>query len=128
MFVPYLRKTSESDRGPDGYLPARCMDMLRLKNLKDFQSLKRDKWGIPSITDAGNNAQASSRESILQGPKGDGVVKGLDVILLPGVAFQAGRQGEIRRLGHGKGFYGSHPSTLTHIPKLTRNQTSSSEG
>lgn len=99
VFVPYLRKTTESDRGPDGYLPARCMDMVRLHSWEDFDSLKPDKWKIPTVPEAG----IEKRETILKGK--DGVIEGLDLMLLPGVAFQVGKVGEIRRLGHGKGFY-----------------------
>jgi len=59
--------------------------------------LKKDSWGIPSI-----DAEAiGERESILIGGN-----VGLDLILMPGVAFDVDHQsGFVRRLGHGKGFY-----------------------
>lgn len=105
VFVPYLHKSSESDRGPDGYLPARCMDMVKLRDWADFEGLERDRWNIPTVPDEA----ADGKESILGGRGGvgkdEGVVEGLDLMLLPGVAFQVGKEGEVRRLGHGKGFY-----------------------
>ena len=105
VFVPYLHKSLESDRGPDGYLPVRCMDMVKLRNWRDFEGLQMDKWNIPTIP----SDTVTERESILGGMggvgNGNGVSEGLDLMLLPGVAFQVGTQGEIRRLGHGKGFY-----------------------
>lgn len=107
VFVPYLHKSSESDRGPDGYLPMRCMDMVKLRDWADFEALEMDRWNIPTVPDEA----VEERESILAGrggaekAKGKGGVKGLDLMLLPGVAFQVGGAGEIRRLGHGKGFY-----------------------
>ena len=105
VFVPYLHKSSESDRGPDGYLPTRCMDMVKLRDWAEFEGLAKDRWNIPTVTDEG----VEGRESILGGRGGvgtsGGVVEGLDLMLLPGVAFQAGKGGKVRRLGHGKGFY-----------------------
>lgn len=105
VFVPYLHKSSESDRGPDGYLPARCMDMVKLRDWQDFEGLEVDRWNIPTVPDEG----IEGRESILGGRggvgRGKGEVEGLDLMLLPGVAFQIGKEGEVRRLGHGKGFY-----------------------
>jgi len=67
------------------------MDMLSLYSLQDFSTLPPDVWGIPSIP----STSVSSRENCLQDRKG------LDLVILPGVAF--GVDG--RRLGHGKGYY-----------------------
>ena len=94
--MPYLHPSSESDRGVDGYLPKRVMDMVRLHSLSDFESLERDSWGIPTVSEVG----IEERERNLGGKKGEG----LDLVLLPGVAFQR-VGGEVRRLGHGGGFY-----------------------
>lgn len=107
VFIPYLHKSIESDRGPDGYLPMRCMDMVKLRDWADFDGLEMDRWNIPTVPHEG----VEGRERILGGMegvgkgKGRGGVEGLDLMLLPGVAFQVGTAGEIRRLGHGKGFY-----------------------
>lgn len=114
VFVPYLHKSTEKDRGQDGYLPARCMDMVKLRDWQDFESLEEDRWHIPTIP----SESVGERESILGGRggvgKGDGKVEGLDLMLLPGVAFQVGAQGEVRRLGHGKGFYDFFLRHLRH--------------
>lgn len=63
--------------------------MLSLASLDDYQSLKPDAWGIPSI----------SKESIAG--RRDGIRDGLDLVLMPGVAFDE----TFGRLGHGKGYY-----------------------
>ena len=65
------------------------MDMLSLSSLSDYQSLQPDAWGIPTI----------STDSILT--RGDGMKEGLDLIVMPGVAFDE----TFGRLGHGKGYY-----------------------
>jgi len=99
VFVPYLHKNPSSS--PD--LPVRVMDMVRLKDLADYESLKPDRWGIPSI----DPATVHERQRILGGPDAQRSDKAhLDFILVPGVAFDMdSRTGAIRRLGHGKGFY-----------------------
>ncbi|PSS02165.1 hypothetical protein BD289DRAFT_458238 [Coniella lustricola] len=102
VFVPYLHK-SPLPANPD--IPPRVMDMVRLRDVQDYESLKRDKWGIPSI----DSATINQRQRILGGGGSDEHQsdKGtLDLILMPGVAFDvAPESSEIRRLGHGRGFY-----------------------
>lgn len=104
VFVPYLHKSPlPSTTSPDMPMPARVMDMVRLNNVHDYESLKRDKWGIPSI----DPATVQERQRIL-GPSNAQPSDQhlLDLILMPGVAFDlAPDSREIRRLGHGKGFY-----------------------
>ncbi|KAK3899575.1 hypothetical protein C8A05DRAFT_18008 [Staphylotrichum tortipilum] len=100
VFIPYLHKNPVKTAG----LPARVMDMVRLRDVADYEALQPDKWGIPSV-DPGTVPQ---RERVLgDGEGGEGGGKGLDLILIPGVAFDAhpDNSGAIRRLGHGKGFY-----------------------
>ncbi|KAB5523871.1 hypothetical protein GE09DRAFT_482609 [Coniochaeta sp. 2T2.1] len=99
VFVPYLHRNPL----PSPDLPARVMDMVRLRDLADYQSLKPDRWGIPSI----DPATVHERQRILGGPDAHHSDQALlDLILLPGVAFDISPEtGEIRRLGHGKGFY-----------------------
>lgn len=95
VFVPYLHKNKDSLHDL-----ARVMDMVDLRKLEDYESLSRDKWGIPSL----KSEQIEGRERIL----GDQATShtALDLILMPGVAFGIdGETGRIRRLGHGKGFY-----------------------
>ncbi|KFY91722.1 hypothetical protein V500_04494 [Pseudogymnoascus sp. VKM F-4518 (FW-2643)] len=101
VFVPYLHLATEQDQGRDGYRPKRCMDMVRLHGLEDFEGLESDSWGIPTVGDEG----VEKRERVL----GGGREGQLDLMLLPGVAFQpiigGDEDGMIRRLGHGMGFY-----------------------
>ncbi|QSZ33777.1 hypothetical protein DSL72_005348 [Monilinia vaccinii-corymbosi] len=95
VFVPYLYKPTF--QSPD--TPRSVMDMVDLRSLSDFESLERDSWGIPTIP----AETVDERESILKTVSTKG---GLDMILLPGVAFDKDpKTNFIRRLGHGKGFY-----------------------
>ncbi|KAI8887890.1 5-formyltetrahydrofolate cyclo-ligase [Backusella circina FSU 941] len=73
------------------YIP-RCtkttMDMVRITSIEDFNSLPKNKWNIP--------------EPPLDQPRENALDKdGLDLILVPGVAFDQ----EKNRIGHGKGYY-----------------------
>ncbi|KAL1702670.1 hypothetical protein EV121DRAFT_209502 [Schizophyllum commune] len=73
------------------------MDFLQLHGREDLGSLKAETWGIkePDLHWLGN-----PRQSALQAP-------GIDVILVPGVAFDR----SMSRLGHGKGYYDKFIST-----------------
>ncbi|KAH6855752.1 hypothetical protein B0I37DRAFT_389246 [Chaetomium sp. MPI-CAGE-AT-0009] len=99
VFIPYLHKNPVPAPG----LPARVMDMVRLRDLADYESLQPDKWGIPSI----NPDTVAERQRVFGGPDAqhsDSTL--LDLVLMPGVAFDTHPDnGVIRRLGHGKGFY-----------------------
>ncbi|EHK22192.1 uncharacterized protein TRIVIDRAFT_28011 [Trichoderma virens Gv29-8] len=98
VFVPYLHKSPLDEPGT----PARVMDMVQLQDVQDYDRLQRDSWGIPSI----DPATVHLRQRILGGPdvhKSDQST--LDLILMPGVAFDTDDAGHVRRLGHGKGFY-----------------------
>ncbi|KAL2208733.1 nagb/rpia/CoA transferase-like protein [Sarocladium strictum] len=98
VFVPYLHRSPLET--PD--TPARVMDMVHLKSIEDYESLKRDRWGIPSV----DPATVHERQRILGGPDAFHSEKSsLDLILVPGVAFDVEESGHVRRLGHGKGFY-----------------------
>lgn len=99
VFVPYLHKSTLSDADT----PARIMDMVHLRSIQDYESLGRDKWGIPSIDDSA----VAGRERILGDSPGNfgPSPATLDLMLVPGVAFNADPENGIRRLGHGKGFY-----------------------
>ncbi|KAM0448939.1 hypothetical protein ACHAO4_008166 [Trichoderma viride] len=98
VFVPYLHKSPLDEPGT----PARVMDMVQLQDVQDYDGLQRDSWGIPSI----DPATVHQRQRILGGSD---VLKPdqstLDLILMPGVAFDTDDRGSVRRLGHGKGFY-----------------------
>lgn len=93
VFVPYLFKPSNPPPGT----PKSMMDMVDLRSLSDYDSLKRDSWGIPTI----GADTVEEREHVLS--NGSPL---LDMILMPGVAFDIDpKSGFIKRLGHGKGFY-----------------------
>lgn len=98
VFIPYLHHSPM----PSPDTPPRVMDMVHLKNLQDYENLQRDRWGIPSV----DPSSIHERQRILGGPdvhKSD--LSALDLILMPGVAFDSDEEGSIRRLGHGRGFY-----------------------
>ncbi|KAF6830687.1 5-formyltetrahydrofolate cyclo-ligase [Colletotrichum musicola] len=99
VYVPYLHKSPL----PPEEAPPRVMDMVRLRDLRDYESLQPDKWGIPSV----DPSTIRQRERILGEPgfdAPDAII--LDLMLLPGVAFDIDDgSGALRRLGHGKGFY-----------------------
>jgi len=94
VFVPYIYKSESPDS------PKSVMDMVDLRSLSDYKSLRRDNWGIPTV----DRDTVGERDHVLQ-YQGHGQ-KSLDMILMPGVAFdmQAGTR-LVSRLGHGKGFY-----------------------
>lgn len=98
VFVPYLHKSPLDEPGT----PARVMDMVQLRDVHDYDGLVRDSWGIPSI----DPATVHLRRRILGGPDVHRSEQAtLDLILVPGVAFDTDEAGHVRRLGHGKGFY-----------------------
>ncbi|MCJ1313800.1 hypothetical protein MMC25_007480 [Agyrium rufum] len=86
VFVPYLYREGSTS----------LMDMVRLASQEDYEGLERDKWGIPSVS----AASVRQRERCI-GENGDSDLADLDIIVVPGVAFDIG----MRRLGHGKGYY-----------------------
>lgn len=100
VFVPFLHK-SPLPAAPG--MSARVMDMVQLKDVHDYESLKRDKWGIPSI----DPATVHERQRVLGSSHTQHPDQAtLDLILMPGVAFDvAPNSNEVRRLGHGRGFY-----------------------
>lgn len=98
VYVPFLHKSALEQ--PDS--PTRVMDMVRLRDLQDYEGLKPDRWGIPSL----DPSTIHCRQRILGDTDSDSSdVAGLDLMLLPGVAFDLDDLGVVRRLGHGKGFY-----------------------
>ncbi|KAI5792740.1 hypothetical protein FPQ18DRAFT_258826 [Pyronema domesticum] len=96
VFVPYIHRqppshpiASSASLAASASAPPSLMDMLSLSSLSDFQGFQPDSWGIPTIPEDGR----SERQ--------DGLKAGLDLIIMPGVAFSE----EFKRCGHGKGFY-----------------------
>ncbi|KAH9868857.1 hypothetical protein J1614_007932, partial [Plenodomus biglobosus] len=101
VFIPYTYKLSD----PQQEQPKSVMDMLELHSVNDFESLEPDGWGIPTPSSDSISARANcfGGTGITDGqarPSSDEEA-GLDLIVMPGMAFDA----TLARLGHGKGFY-----------------------
>ncbi|KAF2636790.1 hypothetical protein P280DRAFT_472688, partial [Massarina eburnea CBS 473.64] len=80
------------------------MDMVELHSLRDFESFEPDKWNIPTPSRASLESRANCFGGVGLTNGEDGEAKdeaGLDLIVMPGMAFDA----SFGRLGHGKGFY-----------------------
>ncbi|KAF2469652.1 5-formyltetrahydrofolate cyclo-ligase [Lindgomyces ingoldianus] len=101
VFIPYTYKLAAPQQGQ----PKSVMDMLELYSLSDYESLKPDNWGIPTLSQDSISSRANSFGGlgITEGESAaqTGVDYGLDLIIMPGMAFDL----EFGRLGHGKGFY-----------------------
>ncbi|KAL8709302.1 MAG: hypothetical protein Q9220_005895 [cf. Caloplaca sp. 1 TL-2023] len=101
IVVPYIYSVSVPELGA----PASVMDMVSLLSAEDFEKLEPDAWGIPTPT----KASLVKRKRCLgeQDPEADsaqrngGGFKGVDVVVMPGMAFDR----SLARLGHGKGYY-----------------------
>jgi 5-formyltetrahydrofolate cyclo-ligase len=89
VFIPYTHKTVKTKDAPS------VMDMVSLESIDDYRGLKRNSWGIPTPSKASLEARSNCLEKL------DGNGKALDLVIVPGVAFD----NERRRLGHGKGYY-----------------------
>lgn len=96
LFVPTI--VSEEDR----------MDFMRLHDEEDFKGLPVGLWGIPQPTAQWKD---ENRQSV-----SDASTENLEVILLPGLAFDR----SLSRLGHGKGYYDRFLSTYITAAKRPR--------
>ncbi|KAK2759532.1 hypothetical protein FQN54_003011 [Arachnomyces sp. PD_36] len=101
VFVPYIYKIEAAPNVPRTSL----MDMLALHSMEEFEGLKPDNWGIPSLDESTianrTNCLGGHGLSVNQEPSTKTAGSGLDMIVMPGMAFDEG----FRRLGHGKGYY-----------------------
>lgn len=106
VFVPYIYKPQTQEQGK----PRSVMDMVSLHSKADYEGLKPDAWGIPTLNedsiherdwvlgDHGDRDSAASGNVSISNTRG---AQTLNIIVMPGVAFDKG----LGRLGHGKGFY-----------------------
>ena len=103
VFVPYMYKPKQLSSSKE--MPSVVMDMLSLHSKEDYISLKADKWGIPSLdAESIRGRESCFGDSVIMGKAiDDGKTRqnNLDMIIVPGVGFDR----DLRRLGHGKGFY-----------------------
>jgi len=93
---PIIKKIFELNK--NCYVPRyhkNVMEMVRLNDMRDWETLPLTKWNIkqPSIKEERENALNTG---------------GLDLVIMPGVAFSRDNW----RLGHGKGYYDSYLTAL----------------
>ncbi|XP_011869083.1 PREDICTED: 5-formyltetrahydrofolate cyclo-ligase [Vollenhovia emeryi] len=87
--LPILKHTF--DTGKEVFVPqyrGKTMEMVKLRSMEDYETLPLTKWNIKQPS------TAECRENALE-------KDGLDLIILPGVAFTING----KRLGHGMGYY-----------------------
>ncbi|KAK9899974.1 hypothetical protein P389DRAFT_165071 [Cystobasidium minutum MCA 4210] len=90
VFVPYIPPHKDSK-----------MEMLHLKDEEEFASLIPNKWKIREFPHAAEPSTIfSERENGLNVTTN----QGLDLILMPGLAFDR----HLNRLGHGRGYYDTY--------------------
>ncbi|GAA5835048.1 hypothetical protein JCM3766R1_002081 [Sporobolomyces carnicolor] len=92
VFVPYCPVEDKT-----------VMRMLRLNGVEHFEGLKENRWGIREL---------DPREVDTLEDAEDGTSGGLDLILVPGLAFDTKR----RRLGHGRGYYDRYITKCLDYP------------
>ena len=124
IFAPYLHRDANVNL-ISFEKPRMIMEMLQMKSKEEVETYKPDRWGIPTMS----TASVSTRKNCLGGTGVDrekveshSDMIGLDMIILPGVAFDH----FFGRLGHGKGFYDyfldeyqrSVSSTSLRMPRL----------
>lgn len=93
VFVPYMHEAQKSEN------KGSLMDMLRLMDETDLDSLEPDAWGIPTLSEESINRRQNALGG--QGIESDMSSPQLKLIFIPAVAFDQAH----RRLGNGKGFY-----------------------
>lgn len=112
LFVPHIHRQNpahpvppSSPAAPAASAPSApsVMDMLSLSSIEDYRGLRRDSWGIPTIPHESIAARRNALEDVEVGSEQEGEGQGgpLDLIIMPGVAFDE----TFKRLGHGKGYY-----------------------
>lgn len=101
VYVPYTYRFASPMSG----IPASVMDMVSLHSQEDLDELEADSWGIPTPSPS---SIAHRKRCLSEGPLDSqdlripkSSVEGLDMIVMPGMAFDS----RLGRLGHGKGYY-----------------------
>ena len=98
VFVPYIKRSESTRSRP-------YLEMFALHSQDDLDKLHSDAWGIPTLDEASlhgrENALGGFGPSEEDDLRNKDLFKGLELILLPGMAFDHSGG----RLGHGKGFY-----------------------
>lgn len=98
LFVPYISKTTDAEQRTESY-----MELVSVESKEDYEGLPNDNWGIPSPGPESIAGRDNALRTLMveTGTHTDEQAHGLDLILMPGMAFDH----DLRRLGHGKGFY-----------------------
>ncbi|TFK46827.1 5-formyltetrahydrofolate cyclo-ligase [Heliocybe sulcata] len=97
LFVPKIDRTIEGR-----------MEFLKVYGEEDLQAFSSGQWGIREPEYILGGQRRMSVEDVAS--------EGLDMILVPGVAFDK----SLSRLGHGKGYYDRFISTYTSLPGRKR--------
>lgn len=100
VFVPYILPTTSINT----HESKSVMTMVSIQSKEDYESLRPDAWGIPTPDET-----TIERREVIGGfheidPDEDHneiSSKGLDLVVMPGLAFDK----RLKRLGHGKGYY-----------------------
>ncbi|KAK8210235.1 hypothetical protein M8818_003723 [Zalaria obscura] len=95
VFIPFIYKTPTDESHK---VRKEVMDMLQLRSLEDRNSLKADKWGIPSIGSdtVDGRLNCFGGMGVTDGAMPEDRGDSLDVIVMPGLAFDL----DLSRLGH----------------------------
>jgi 5-formyltetrahydrofolate cyclo-ligase len=111
VFIPYTYTLHEPIDGQ----PKSIMDMVELSSMQDFESLQPDKWDIPTPSEDSIASRANCFGSTgTTSGRIEGTTDGLDLIVMPGMAFDA----SFGRLGHGKGFYDFFLSRCHQVARM----------
>lgn len=107
VYVPYIHPSKLDSK-------LKIMDMLRLQDEDDLNSLQPDAWGIPSLSKdtIGQRENALGGHGCLEESEyNDRGTARLDLVFMPSMAFDK----SLNRLGHGKGFYDRYLSLCKSI-------------
>ncbi|ODN86824.1 5-formyltetrahydrofolate cyclo-ligase [Cryptococcus wingfieldii CBS 7118] len=101
LYTPYIpappkHSHNPSAPSPSSPAPEEDMKMLRLYSKEDLERCPEDRWGIVDPGLERKDGEGGLREDVMSAN-----TPGLDLILIPGVAFDQ----ECNRLGRGKAYY-----------------------